>query len=93
MTQPNNSENRWIFEKRLGLDTVLAFLVLLGGLFGYAVTASGRQAKAETKIETLERGATDLKGEFRAQKDEFRQDLREINSKLDRLIEAQGRRK
>lgn len=83
MTQPND---KWIFEKRLGLDTVLAFLVLLGGLFGYAVTASERQTKAETKIETLERGAKDLK-------DEFRQDLRDINSKLDRLIEAQGRRK
>ena len=90
MTQPND---KWIFEKRLGLDTVLAFLVLLGGLFGYAVTASERQTKAETKIETLERGATDLKGEFRSQKDEFRQDLKEINSKLDRLIESQGRRK
>ena len=83
MTQPND---KWIFEKRLGLDTVLAFLVLLCGLFGYAVTASERQTKAETKIETLERGAKDLK-------DEFRQDLRDINSKLDRLIEAQGRRK
>ena len=83
MTQPND---KWIFEKRLGLDTVLAFLVLLGGLFGYAVTAYERQTKAETKIETLERGAKDLK-------DEFRQDLRDINSKLDRLIEAQGRRK
>lgn len=85
MTQQNEN-SRWIFERRLGLDTILAFLVLLGGLFGYAVTSSERQTKAETKIETLERGAKDLK-------DEFRQDLRDINSKLDRLIEAQGGRR
>ena len=69
-------------------QTLLAANCIHEGMVKYTCSVC-----SDTKIETLERGATDLKGEFRAQKDEFRQDLREINSKLDRLIEAQGRRK
>ena len=79
-----------MFDKSLKLiGTILASIVLLASLFAYSSSISEATVENKTSIEALEKDNDihrDEHGHFRK---EYREDMRQIESKLDRLLEKQ----
>tara|TARA_R110002012_G_scaffold140833_1_gene298516 strand:- start:279 stop:518 length:240 start_codon:yes stop_codon:yes gene_type:complete len=79
-----------MFDKSLKLiGTILASIGLLVSLFAYSSSISEATIENKTAIEALERDNDihrDDHGHFRQ---EYREDIRQIESKLDRLLEQQ----
>lgn len=86
-TPEDRRENVWHLERRIGLDVIISFLVMLFAGIGYVIHQDSRQTKVETRVDGLEQADLRITGDVKSQKDEVRSDLKAINEKLDRLIE------
>lgn len=68
---------RWHVSRHVDLGHLLVSIAMLAGFFAWAMSQESRLTKVEAQGKTLERSL-----------DEMREDTKEINRKLDRLIEA-----
>lgn len=85
--EPEKERRGWHLERRIGLDVIISFLFLFLAGLGYVVRQDTRVTKVEDRATTLEAADVRIEGVQKTQRDEVRTDLKDINSKLDRLIE------
>ena len=79
-----------MFDKSLKLiGTILASIGLLVSLFAYSSSISEATIENKTAIEALVKGSDIHRDEHGHFRQEYREDIRKIESKLDRLLEQQ----
>jgi len=85
--EPEKERRGWHLERRIGLDVIISFLVMVFAAIGYAIHQDARITKVEDRSTALESADVRIEGVQKVQRDEVRSDLKGINDKLDRLIE------
>lgn len=74
---------KWRLERSINVGHILTTLALAGAVFGYAVKMDQRLTVLETQV-TQQRDIDSKQDRYVS---DVRQDLKDINQKLDRLIE------
>lgn len=85
-----NENSSWHFERRVGLDVIIAFLTLLGIGIGYVVLQDRRTTKLEQGQAFSEKTDARHDGEIRELKTDINTKLDRLEQKLDRLVERRG---
>jgi hypothetical protein len=85
--KPDEDRRGWHLERRIGLDVIISFLVMLFAGIGYVIHEDTRVTKVEDRATSLEASDVRIQKAQDDQKSEVRSDLKAINDKLDRLIE------
>ena len=82
----------WSFDKRVGLDTIIAFILLLGTGIAYVMSQDQRTTKTEQRLEFAEKTDVRHDAEIRELKTDINTKLDRLEQKLDRLVERQTER-
>jgi len=77
------------FDKRIGLDTLIAFATLFFIVVGVAVAQDRRVTITETKVQSMEATDARIETQQKAQQTDITKRLDRMEEKLDRLV---GRR-
>lgn len=78
----NNSRQGWSLNKSINLGDMFGGLAVAASMLVYATTLDRRVSVVEDQVKTLKETQTELRAEFKTE-------FREVNDKLDRLIERQ----
>lgn len=70
----------WVFDRRIDLGSILPLLALFFGVLAWGV-------RQESKISALEANQKRIETETTKDRDNTREDLKEINRKTDRILE------
>lgn len=81
----------WRFEKRIGLDTILAVAVILGSFAAFLSTASEWKGKTDSRLEGLEKTDARMAQDQKDQKADLTVRLDRLETKLDAAL-AKGRK-
>ena len=88
----DNQKANWHLDKTISVGHLVSTVVIAVSVFSWAVTLDKRVEQNSLSITHLkEQQATDRK-QVQEMRTEIKQDLRDINAKLDRLIESQVNR-
>ena len=79
----NNSRQGWSLNKSINLGDMFGGLAVAASMMVYATTLDRRVSVVEDQVKTLKETQTELRAEFKTE-------FREVNGKLDRLIERQA---
>lgn len=77
----------WHISRAVSISHILATLTIAGALFVYLSGQAARIGNNELNITHLQQSQIDDRKAAQRRYDDFREDLRTINAKLDRLIE------
>ena len=78
----SNENNGWHVNKSINLGDMFGGLAVAASMMVYAMTLDRRVSVVEDQVKTLKETQVDLRNEFKTE-------FREVNGKLDRLIERQ----
>lgn len=79
----DNSRQGWTLNKSINLGDMFGGLAVAASMLVYATTLDRRVSVVEDQVKTLKETQTELRAEFKTE-------FREVNGKLDRLIERQA---
>ena len=79
----DNSRQGWSLNKSINLGDMFGGLAVAASMMVYATTLDRRVSVVEDQVKTLKETQTELRAEFKTE-------FREVNGKLDRLIERQA---
>ena len=79
----DNSRQGWSLNKSINLGDMFGGLAVAASMLVYATTLDRRVSVVEDQVKTLKETQTELRAEFKTE-------FREVNGKLDRLIERQA---
>ena len=82
-----NDRRSWHLDKTVSIGHILSTLIIALSVFSWAMAIDKRVEQNAQKIVFLEKNHKRLEDRFDATRNEIRQDLRAIHTKLDRLIE------
>lgn len=83
-----NDQGRWHLDKTINISHILTTIALTISAFAWISSLEKRIDSASQSITYLSEKQKDGKEEVRVLRSEIRQDLSEINRKLDRLIQS-----
>lgn len=87
-----NQKASWHLDKTISVGHLVSTVIIAVSVFSWAVTLDKRVEQNSLSISHLkEQQVTDRK-QVQEMRTEIKQDLRDINAKLDRLIESQVNR-
>lgn len=88
----DNQKASWHLDKTISVGHLVSTVIIAVSVFSWAVTLDKRVEQNSLSITHLkEQQVTDRK-QVQEMRSEIKQDLRDINAKLDRLIESQVNR-
>ncbi|WP_423186787.1 hypothetical protein ACO1PK_00810 [Alishewanella sp. d11] len=88
----DNQRASWHLDKTISVGHLVSTVIIAVSVFSWAMTLDKRVEQNSLSIAHLkEQQATDQK-RVQELRQEIKQDLRDINAKLDRLIESQSKR-
>ena len=79
----DSSRQGWSLNKSINLGDMFGGLAVAASMMVYATTLDRRVSVVEDQVKTLKETQTELRAEFKTE-------FREVNGKLDRLIERQA---
>ena len=79
----DNSRQGWSLNKSINLGDMFGGLAVAASMLVYATTLDRRVSVVEDQVKTLKETQTELRAEFKTE-------FREVNGKLERLIERQA---
>lgn len=79
----DSSRQGWSLNKSINLGDMFGGLAVAASMLVYATTLDRRVSVVEDQVKTLKETQTELRAEFKTE-------FREVNGKLDRLIERQA---
>jgi len=91
-TQWGPDKRSWHLDKTISVGHLVSTLVIAISVFSWAVTLDKRVEQNSIAIVHLKEQQANEQKRLQELRQEIKQDLRDINQKLDRLIENQGKR-
>lgn len=91
-TQWGPDKRSWHLDKTISVGHLVSTLVIAISVFSWAVTLDKRVEQNSIAIVHLKEQQANEQKRLQELRQEIKQDLRDINHKLDRLIESQGKR-
>jgi chaperonin cofactor prefoldin len=91
-TQWGPDKRSWHLDKTISVGHLVSTLVIAISVFSWAVTLDKRVEQNSIAIVHLKEQQANEQKRLQELRQEIKQDLRDINQKLDRLIESQGKR-
>ena len=91
-TQWVADKRSWHLDKTISVGHLVSTLVIAISVFSWAITLDKRVEQNSIAIVHLKEQQANEQKRLQELRQEIKQDLRDINSKLDRLIENQGKR-
>lgn len=79
----SSRQQGWSLNKSINLGDMFGGLAVAASMLVYATTLDRRVSVVEDQVKTLKETQTELRAEFKTE-------FREVNGKLDRLIERQA---
>ena len=90
-TQKTHERRHWHLEKSVSVSHIIATLSMLAALIFWATGQEKLISENKLSIEYLKHTDEQINQRIETLRSELRDDLRDINSKLDRIIESQSR--
>ena len=91
-TQWGPDKRSWHLDKTISVGHLVSTLVIAISVFSWAVTLDKRVEQNSIAIVHLKEQQANEQKRLQELRQEIKQDLRDINQKLDRLIESQSKR-
>lgn len=91
-TQWGPDKRSWHLDKTISVGHLVSTLVIAISIFSWAVTLDKRVEQNSIAIVHLKEQQANEQKRLQELRQEIKQDLRDINQKLDRLIESQSKR-
>lgn len=91
-TQWGPDKRSWHLDKTISVGHLVSTLVIAISVFSWAVTLDKRVEQNSIAIVHLKEQQANEQKRLQELRQEIKQDLRDINHKLDRLIESQAQR-
>ena len=91
-TQWGADKRSWHLDKTISVGHLVSTLVIAISVFSWAATLDKRVEQNSIAIVHLKEQQANEQKRLQELRQEIKQDLRDINQKLDRLIESQGKR-
>lgn len=89
--RPEHERREWHLDKTVSIGHIISTLIITMSVFSWALTIDKRVEQNVQSIKFLTQNQKRVESRVDSTKQEIRQDLQAINSKLDRLIERQMR--
>lgn len=94
MTEPSGNSRKpepWHLSRAISVTHILSTITIVGALFVFLSDVNTRISRNELNVMHLQQTQASDRQSAEKRYDDFRTDLRVINSKLDRLIEYTSR--
>lgn len=91
-TQWGHDKRSWHLDKTISVGHLVSTVIIAVSVFSWAVTLDKRVEQNSLNIEHLKEQQVNDRKQVQEMRVEIKQDLRDINAKLDRLIESQAKR-
>lgn len=79
-------ENVWHLDRRIGLDVIISFLVMLFAGIAYVIHQDTRVTKVEDRASTLETADVRIEKALSVQKDDLVKKVDRIEDKVDQIL-------
>ena len=89
--KPENDRREWHLDKTVSIGHIISTLIVAISVFSWALAIDKRVEQNDQSIKFLAENQKRVESRVDSIRQEIRQDLQAINSKLDRLIERQMR--
>ncbi|WP_233252281.1 hypothetical protein [Saccharospirillum sp. MSK14-1] len=89
-TAETSDRRHWHVDKSVSVGHILTTLLIAVSAFSWGSAVDQRVASNAQAIQYLSESINDTNSRFDTYRSDIRQDLRDINAKLDRIIESQG---
>ena len=89
--RPENERRQWHLDKTVSIGHIISTLIIALSVFSWAMVIEKRIEQNAQSIKFLTQNQKRIESHVDSTRQEIRQDLQAINSKLDRLIERQMR--